>query len=129
MPIINLKTSRALTESNKQTISSRLTEITSKLLRKNPRVTVINIDESTGSWFLNNEENGKAGAFQLSINITRGTNTQEEKENWLKSVWNYVHHTLSVEKDAVCYIIINEIDPDNWGYCGISQLQRSKNQL
>lgn len=70
MPIINLKTSRALTESNKQTISSRLTEITSKLLRKNPRVTVINIDESTGSWFLNNEENGKAGAFQLLINMS-----------------------------------------------------------
>ncbi|CAM4272396.1 hypothetical protein SHDE107825_13555 [Shewanella denitrificans] len=81
MPLLTLSLSEILDKNTLEKIAEALTDVTSRVLRKEPSVT--RVDINTVSMFLA----GKATVgftYSLSISITEGTNSEEECEAWLR---------------------------------------------
>ena len=63
--------------------------------------------------------------FDLSIIVTKGTNTGSEKAEWIALAWRIMTDALGGSEHPN-YISVNEIDGDDWGYNGLTQNGRKK---
>ena len=104
-------------------ISASLVSRTSETLGKNADVTSVLIDYiQPDQWFVGGKKvagTGKA-TFNLEILITEGTNTKNEKSEYLRQVFSDMKEILG-ELTPACYIFINEVKADSWGFEGASQ--------
>lgn len=122
MPLIklNIRENIHLTN-NLDELESRIINATENILKKNRQVTVLEIEQST----VRNSTQGAKSEFSMEIYITKGTNSQEQKESWIREIYDifnsYFGERLSRK---VNYISIIELDNTNWGYNGISQKSR-----
>jgi 4-oxalocrotonate tautomerase len=126
MPLITLRANKILSENERNSLAAGLTDITANFLKKNKQVTVVRFDaaDQSGQWYIGGVAKNDAEAiFELSILVTKGTNSDEEKAAWLAAAWTLVTGILG---NAVHpnYISIQEIDVSSWGYNGLSQEQR-----
>lgn len=124
MPLITLSgNKKALAKVDEQALSNEIIYITHKCLSKSLNHTVINflnLDSCKGS-------NGDIDASCLSVDIkiTKNTNSESEKIDWIKCVWEIlIKHIPNVEK-SINYISITEIESNAWGYNGLTQLTRA----
>jgi 4-oxalocrotonate tautomerase len=126
MPIITLRMNELPSESITKTIVEKLTDITVKVLKKNKSLVVVRIEHDTDftRWNVNGEEiNNNSSLFELIILVTSGTNSKEEKSEWLTTAWHVMKEGLG-NLSYPNYISIKEIDAENWGYNGLSQEER-----
>lgn len=125
MPILRFETGKRLDDSEKEEIAERLTLLTSQLLNKDPKVTVVLVSDGHANqkWHLAGRacEQGEAGS--LSISITAGTNTEKEKTAWIAAAAQAVGFT---DPNVPNYISIHELDGTDWGYDGLSQKHRKE---
>lgn len=63
-------------------------------------------------------------AAHLELYVTAGTNTAEQKRNFLARAMVVLHEVLP-GLDPASYIIVNEVPAADWGYDGISQADRA----
>jgi len=131
MPYIEIRVGTTLDEQQRQKIYAHTTSLMNSVMGKRRDVTVVHIEESQpGSWATNatalNAE-APVGAY-VDIKVTQGTNSAEEKAQML-------HDTVAMLKEVVgtvqeaCYVVIDEIPGDSWGYNGKSQAARAANRL
>jgi 4-oxalocrotonate tautomerase len=118
MPRLNLTISPQLREETVHEIVTGLTRLTKVLLNKQADVTRIHVSRS--QCFVGGNELAEPSAFDLSIYITKGTNTDKQKEKWIHEVNRYLGEKLGGRQRQPDYITIHEIPPQNWGYGGIS---------
>lgn len=126
MPILTLHSLRELADEEKQQLASKLTEITARELGKDPTVTVVRIvtAHEGGDWFVAGRSvRGEQPLCALSIQITRGTNTQAQKNAWLSAVWAVLG---SESASLPSYLSVIELDAEQWGYNGLSQQRRKE---
>lgn len=126
MPILNLKMSGLENPDLTQAIVNKLTEITEKELNKEPEVTVVTVTYiSEKNWFVNrnNLENQNLKSFYLDIKITDSTNLKQEKESYIKAVFELMEESLkNLHNES--YIYVEEVKADSYGYGGKTQEYR-----
>ena len=121
MPFINIKTNVAKNEKVREELVQKVLENTSVILKKDPIVTSILVEFLPfDSWSIN-EEN--INTFYLDIKVTKGTNTKEEKANYIQKTYNDIHDILG-DITPASYVLIDEVDASSWGFYGVTQEYR-----
>ena len=121
MPYINVKLNVKESDELREKIADIVLEKTTTILNKKADVTSILVEfVPQNSWSVG----GKICVpFYLDIKITKGTNTKEQKSNYIKKCYNDFQELLG-EIAPASYIVINEIDGDSWGFEGLTQEYR-----
>lgn len=127
MPYINIRLGTNLDPEQRKQLYEKTTVLMNSVMGKRPEVTVVHIQESAAQQWSTNAMPLKAkepvGVY-VDIKITEGTNTPEEKAEMLS-------HTVKMLRDAVgtiqeaCYVVIDEIPANSWGYNGKTQAARA----
>ena len=126
MPLIKLTITKEISEDEKKDLARLLTEITVEILNKKINLTVTNIEtKSADDWFIGGKSlpTEHPCIASLSIKVTQGTNSDEEKYKWIKSAWDILAVKLGNLTEP-SYIVIEELPSTNWGYNGLTQKQR-----
>src|SRR4051812_33943124 len=86
MPILNVKVSSAADAEIGARISSGLSELTARILHKNPELTALTIDfVPPEHWYVGGKtlrDHGR-NSFYFDVKIVDGTNTKEEKSRYI----------------------------------------------
>jgi 4-oxalocrotonate tautomerase len=132
MPIINLKVSKNFTSQELHSVVSEITNLTAKHLKKKPEVTAITVlpIEKT-NWFINSNslENLNQDSFYLDIKVTDGTNSKDEKSDYIKAIFTYMR-TILENIHSESYVYVEEVKADAYGFGGFTQEYRYiKNQI
>ncbi|MBG1265926.1 tautomerase family protein [Nostoc sp. WHI] len=126
MPLITLRTNKIFSEKITNSLAQSLSLITERILRKNEKAIVVRFEAAVqqSQWYVGGAVKSDDGTiFELNIIITKGTNTQHEKAEWIAKTWQLVTEALGSVPHPN-YISIQEIDGESWGYNGLSQEQR-----
>jgi 4-oxalocrotonate tautomerase len=126
MPLITLRANKISSQDIANSLAESLSLITEKILRKNRELIVVRFEavDERSQWYLGGAVKSDDGAiFELNIIVTKGTNTDEEKAEWIAQAWTIVTEALGSAPHPN-YISIQEIDGKSWGYNGLSQEQR-----
>jgi 4-oxalocrotonate tautomerase len=123
MPYLNVKICAPQSAETTNKVATFLTELTADVLHKKKELTSVAIEYMPAQqWFIGgsllSEQNTKT--FYLDIKVTEGTNTKNEKADYIKKVFAEFEAVLG-RLDPASYIVIHEVRADSWGYAGESQ--------
>lgn len=110
------------------TLALTLTRLAGELLGKRTEVTAVRIERvPSDAWFVGAEPIGSRlqSTAHLQIQITRGTNTPEQKARFIASAFDELG-TLLGGLHPASYVVVDEIDADAWGYGGRTQASRRR---
>ncbi|UTV30795.1 tautomerase family protein [Photobacterium atrarenae] len=127
MPKLDLTLNTELPEETVSQVVTGLTELTQTLLNKQPDVTRIHVHQNQSLCYVNAAQVTGPSAFNLAIYITEGTNTEEQKAQWLQATYQLLNDVLGEGAPQLPnYISIHELDARDWGYNGLSQFARNR---
>jgi 4-oxalocrotonate tautomerase len=126
MPILNVKVSATKSPELVRDISELLLELTTRILKKERRLTAIAIDFiSHDSWVVGGSllsEQGK-NSFYFDIKITDETNTKAEKAQYIREAFDGFARILGRLHDE-SYIYVQDVRATSYGYGGLTQEHR-----
>ena len=121
MPYINVKLNAKESDDLREKVVAIVLENTTNILNKKVDVTSVLVEfVSQKSWSIG-EKNSTT--FYLDIKITKGTNTKEQKANYIKKCYEDFNKLLKYINPA-SYIVIDEVEADSWGFEGLTQEHR-----
>jgi len=131
MPYINIRLGTTLDNAQKNELYQKTTSLMNKVMGKRAEVTVVHIQESDPQMWATNASaltvKDPVGAY-VDIKVTEGTNTAEEKAEMLSQTVKMLQGVLGAVQEA-CYVIIDDIPANSWGYNGKSQAVRAASKL
>ncbi|TGQ11995.1 MULTISPECIES: 4-oxalocrotonate tautomerase family protein [unclassified Mesorhizobium] len=123
MPIINISVTSKPDAKLSAAIAREVTDITAKLLRKDPTITAIAVNYiDPQHWFAGGRSLAEHGTktFWLDIKVVDGTNTKLELEAYLKAIFEAFGRLLGgVHEES--YAFVHEVPAAAYGYGGKSQ--------
>lgn len=126
MPYINIRIGSSLNNTQRESLYKQTTELMAHVMKKQPKVTVVNIQELDPQlWAVNGTQlmpNDPVAAY-VDIKVTEGTNSSEEKAEMLSRTTAMLMDVLGTLQEA-CYIVIDDLPANSWGYDGLSQGER-----
>ncbi|MDD2290875.1 MAG: tautomerase family protein [Aliarcobacter sp.] len=121
MPYINVKLNAKESDELREKIVDIVLENTTTILNKKADVTSVLVEfVPQNNWSVGGKN---CVTFYLDIKITKGTNTKEQKANYIKKCYNDFQGLLR-EITPASYIVIDEVDGDSWGFEGLTQEYR-----
>jgi len=126
MPILNVKVSGTKSGDTTKRIASMLQELTTRILRKDPKVTSIAVDYvDPQDWIVAGKslaEQGKS-SFYFDIKITDETNSKAEKAQYISEAFAAFGQLLgNVHQES--YIHVHDVRATAYGYGGRTQEYR-----
>lgn len=131
MPYINIRLGVKLNNTQRDQLNQKTTLFMNTIMGKRREVTVVHIQEddpkqwATNAIALNKED--PTGAF-VDIKVTEGTNTREEKAEMILQTVKMLQGVVGTIQEA-CYVIIDDIPANSWGYGGKTQAARAAKKL
>lgn len=130
MPYINVKfVKQQVEQQQKDALIVGLMDIIVKIMGRNPDLTVITIDEiDQSNWIISGKPvdvSKRDKVCYIEIRISKGTSSAEQMAEVIKAGKELVKRTLG-SNDITNYFVINELNPDGWGFDGISMTIRNK---
>ena len=126
MPILNVKVSAAKSPELTRRIADLLLDLTTRILKKDRRVTAIAIDFiDHDCWVVGGSllsEQGK-NSFYFDIKITDETNTKAEKAQYIREAFDGFARILGNLHDE-SYIYVQDVRATAYGYAGLTQEHR-----
>jgi len=127
MPLITVTyaTSRER-PSLKSEIAAAVSELTARILRKDPKVTAIIVKSAEAAdWFAGGKSlaEQKLASYWLDIHVSEGTNTKDEKADYLAAVFARMGELLGPLHEET-YLHVDEVKADAYGFGGLSQERR-----
>lgn len=126
MPILNLKLSAEPSAELSEALASGLVEITTRVLRKNPQITAVAVDYTRAEhWIVGGKSLAQHGktSFWLDIKVVDGTNTKDEKAQYLAEVFALMRRLLG-DLHEESYALVHEVGADAYGFGGVTQEHR-----
>ena len=121
MPYINVKLNAKESDEVREKVVAIVLKNTTNILNKKAEVTSVLVEfVSQKSWSIG-EKNSTT--FYLDIKITKGTNTKEQKANYIKKCYEDFNKLLK-DINPASYIVIDEVEADSWGFEGLTQEHR-----
>lgn len=106
-------------------LQAETTKLMAEILGKRPEVTVVVVESGAASnWSVGGESiKEDHGLGQMEAFITAGTNTEQEKADFIADAYQMLARELGPACTPI-YVVIIEVDAANWGYDGQTQAAR-----
>ncbi len=127
MPILNVKVSAKPSSELSKAIAEGLVEITARVLRKRPEITAVAIDYTPPEhWIVGGMSlaQQKKSSFWLDTKVVDGTNTKDEKAQYLSDVFAFMGQVLGTRLHDESYVLVHEVPADAYGFGGLTQEHR-----
>ena len=128
MPYINIAVAgKPLSSLQKQQLFAETTRLMTEVMRKDPDLTAVRIDQFKGDdWAVGRRTATALGstAVHMDIKVTAGTNTDAEKEHMIARAMAMLKEVVG-EVPLASYIVIHELNAADWGYDGRTQRARA----
>jgi 4-oxalocrotonate tautomerase len=130
MPYVNVKVvKQQVDQQQKELLVSGLLDIIVTIMGRDPDLTVITLDEiDESNWFIGKKSIKKSAhdkVVSVEIRISKGTSNPEQMAAVIKAGKEMVTRVLG-SCDKTNYFIIYELNPDAWGFDGISMTIRNR---
>jgi 4-oxalocrotonate tautomerase len=132
MPFVNVKlVKQQVNIESKQLLIDGIMDIIVKIMGRDRNFTVITVDELDASnWFIGGQPISKTGQthgnlIYVEIKISKGTSNPDQMLEVIKAGRALVDRVLGTS-DVTNYFVINELNPDGWGFDGITMTERNK---
>ena len=127
MPLITVSyTSSRQSPSLKADIASAVSELTAKILHKDPEVTAIIVKSvEADDWFAGGKSlaEQKLASYWIDIHVSEGTNTKDEKAAYLAAMFQRMARILGpLHRET--YLHVDEVKGDAYGFGGLTQERR-----
>ena len=127
MPLITVTyaTSRE-TPPLKAEIAAAVSELTARILHKDPEVTAIIVKAANAAdWFAGGKSlaEQKLASYWLDIHVSEGTNTKDEKAAYLAAMFARMGELLGPLHEET-YAHVDEVKGDAYGFGGLTQERR-----
>ena len=127
VPYINIRLGKNLNNEQRIQLFEQTTSLMNTVMRKRREVTVVHIQESEPQQWSTNSipltPNSPPCAY-VDIKVTDGTNTIEEKAEMISQTVKMLTNVVGIIQEA-CYVVIDDLPADSWGYNGKTQAARS----
>jgi 4-oxalocrotonate tautomerase len=126
MPLITLRVNHDVREVASG-LATGLSDLTVRILRKDPSKIVVHliVDDPQNYWYVSGARVPEQQSIvDLSILVTKGSNTEREKSEWIAATWQLLSQHLR-SLGGPSYIAVLDIEGNSWGYNGMTQQQRS----
>ena len=127
MPLITVSYSSSRhTPSLKADIAAAVSDLTAKILHKDPKVTAIVVKSvDPADWFAGGKSlaEQKLASFWLDIHVTEGTNTKDEKAAYIAAMFERMGELLGALHNE-SYLYVDEVKGDAYGFGGLTQERR-----
>lgn len=131
MPYINIRLGRNLDNERRKLLYEKTTSLMNTVMGKRPEVAVVHIQESVSQqWSVNSTPimAEDSIAAYVDIKITDGTNSPSEKAEMISQTVKMLQDVIGTIQEA-CYVVIDDIPADSWGYNGKTQAARAASKL
>lgn len=132
MPFVNLKlVKNQVSQEQKSKIIEGITDLIVNIMGRERSFTVITVDElekvdwAIGGKSLNDPENENRIVSFVNIKVSKGTTNPSEISKMMISIKELMINILG-NSDETNYFIIDELNPDAWGFDGLSMTERAK---
>jgi 4-oxalocrotonate tautomerase len=127
MPLITVSYSSSRNAGSlKADIAVAVSDLTAKILHKDPRVTAIIVKSvDAADWFAGGKSlaEQKLASFWLDIHVTEGTNTKDEKAAYIAAMFTRMGELLGPLHNE-SYLHVDEVKGDAYGFGGLTQERR-----
>lgn len=126
MPYLSLHVSADVSQDQSDQVASVLTELTATVLGKKRELTSVEVNATSPKhWYIGGKNLASQPliTFYLDIKVTEGTNTKNEKAEYIRQVFDAVAKIFGPLAPA-SYIVTHEVHADAWGYEGRTQEYR-----
>jgi 4-oxalocrotonate tautomerase len=128
MPLITVSytSSSRQSPSLKADIASAVSELTAKILHKDPKVTAIIVKSvDANDWFAGGRSlaDERLASYWIDIHVTEGTNTKDEKAAYLAAMFKRMAEILGPLHPET-YLHVDEVRGDAYGFAGLTQERR-----
>lgn len=110
----------------KSEIAAAVTELTAKILHKDPKVTAVIVKAvDAADWFAGGESlaEQKLASYWIDVHVSEGTNTKDEKAAYLAAVFARMAELLGPLHEET-YLHVDEVKGDAYGFGGLTQERR-----
>jgi 4-oxalocrotonate tautomerase len=127
MPLISVTYStQRETPSLRADVVAAITELTAKILHKDPKVTAVIVKSvDAADWFAGGKSlaEQKVASYWIDIHVSEGTNTKDEKATYLAAVFARMGELLGPLHEET-YLHVDEVKGDAYGFGGLTQERR-----
>lgn len=127
MPLITVSyASSRQSASLKADIANAVSELTAKILHKDPEVTAIIVKSvDAGDWFASGKSlaEQELASYWIDIHVSEGTNTKDEKAAYLAAMFERMAEILG-PLHSETYLHVDEVKGDAYGFGGLTQERR-----
>jgi 4-oxalocrotonate tautomerase len=127
MPLISVTYStQREAPSRKAGIAAAITELTAKILHKDPKVTAVIVKSvDAADWFAGGKSlaEQKLASYWIDTHVSEGTNTKDEKAAYLAAVFARIGELLGPLHEET-YLHVDEVKGDAYGFGGLTQERR-----
>ncbi|MBR0903624.1 4-oxalocrotonate tautomerase family protein [Bradyrhizobium liaoningense] len=127
MPLITVSyTTSRRSASLKADIASAVSELTARILHKDPKVTAIIVKSvDADDWFAGGKSLAEQSlaSYWIDIHVTEGTNTKDEKAAYLAAMFQRMAEILGPLHPET-YLHVDEVKGDAYGFGGLTQERR-----
>jgi 4-oxalocrotonate tautomerase len=123
MPTLTLRIAPLHNPQHYAALAQQLTDLTAQVLRKRREVTAVMIEDMPAARFCVGGVAANQPIACLAIDITAGTNTAQEKQQFVHEAHALLRHLLDDLHEA-SYVIVRELPAGDWGYSGLTQWER-----
>lgn len=127
MPLITVSyTTSRQSPSLKADIANAVSELTAKILQKDPKVTAIVVKSvDADDWFAGGMSlaEQKLASYWIDVHVTEGTNTKDEKAAYLAAMFQRMAEILGPLHPET-YLHVDEVRGDAYGFGGLTQERR-----
>ena len=127
MPLITVSySSSRQSPSLKADIAAAVSELTAKILHKDPKVTAIIVKSvDSADWFAGGKSlaEQKLASFWVDTRVVEGTNTKDEKAAYLAAMFKRMGELLGPLHNE-SYLHVDEVKGDAYGFGGLTQERR-----
>ena len=110
----------------KSEIAAAVSELTAKILHKDPKVTAIVLKSvDAADWFAGGKSlaEHKLASYWIDIHVNEGTNTKDEKAAYLAEMFKRMGELLGPLHEET-YLHVYEVKGDTYGFGGLTQERR-----
>jgi 4-oxalocrotonate tautomerase len=132
MPFVNLKLVRGqLSLEQKTKIIEGITDLIVNIMGRERSLTVVTIDEldkdnwAIGGKSLNDPTCENRIVSFVNIKVSKGTTNPDEISKMMKATKDLMINVMG-NSDETNYFVMDELNPDGWGFDGLSMTERSK---
>jgi len=126
MPYLNVRIAAPESTETAQKVSQLLTGLATNVLGKAQDVVAVDVQfADQAHWFTGGQAvaDQTAVTFYIEIKVTTGTNTRDEKAQFIQQAFTGMQAILGPVAPA-SYVVVKNVDADDWGFSGKTQAYR-----